>query len=1461
MALIGASTTEEKKKKEFNAIRLMLASPETIRSWSYGEVTRAETINYRTFKPEPDGLFCQRIFGPVKDYECACGKYKGIRFKGVVCDRCGVEVTHSRVRRERMGHIELAVPVTHIWYVRTSPSRIGTLLNLSLNQLEQIIYYESYIVTDPGDPDITGLKYKQLLTEHEYRELKAKGLEFEAMMGAPALKKLLQQIDLDELARDIRSKINMETSEQQKKALLKRLSVVEAFRNSGNKPEWMILEVIPVLPPDLRPLIPLDGGRFATSDLNDLYRRLINRNNRLKKLMEIQAPEVILRNEKRMLQEAVDALIQNGKTTTAVRGQGNRPLKSLSDYLKGKQGRFRQNLLGKRVDYSGRAVIVVNPELKMWQCGLPKTMALELFKPFIIRKLEEKGISQTLKTAKKYVERGKAEIWDLLEEITKDHPVALNRAPTLHRLSIQTFYPVLVEGKAIQIHPLVCAAFNADFDGDQMAVHVPLSPEAQIESHILTISANNILLPANGQPIAAPSQDMVLGAYYMTKEVPGKKGEGRIFYSPEEVILAHDHGIVDVHAKIYVRIPAQKIHISVYENSEVSEGDLIARVPRCPRKVEENGEEKFVQDYEDVHSPVSGIVEKIELGADIKDPTRVIIKDAEGNTHEVPLPNAFIATTVGRVIFNQIVPRELGYVNRLLKKGTLKELISQAYDIVGIKRTVRFLDDLKYFGFESATNGSISIGMDDLIPPPNKEEVIEKARKEVKKVMEMRRKGIITEKERYNKVINIWATVQETMTETLFETLRNYNYGMNPLSMMVESGARGSQDQIRQLTALRGLMSKPQKRMTAQSIIETPILSSFRDGLSVIEYFISSHGQRKGLADTALKTADAGYLTRRLVDVAQDVYISEYDCGTIRGVYRSALKDGEKVIIPLRDRIAGRFTAEDVYDPVTGELILGADEYITPEIARLIEDRGIESVRIRSVLTCEARHGVCVKCYGMDMATRELVSIGEAIGIIAGESIGEPGTQLTLRTFHIGGIAAAGTEQNQVATKYSGVVAYDRLKVIPDPDGTSKGVVMNRTGALIVTDEQEVQHRYEVPYGAKLMVEHHQKVNKGDILYEWDPYINPILSDVSGIVKLRDIVEDVTVKEMVDETTMTKELVVTNVKDRKLDPRVEIYSEETGELLATYHLPLEAHILVQDGQKIKAGQPIAKLLRSIVRTRDITGGLPRVTELFEARRPKNPAVIAEIDGTVEFLGEETARGFKLVIHGDEGIVREYLIPRQAHLLVRNGDKVVAGQKLCDGPVDPHDILRVKGEQAVMDYLLNEIQQVYSLQSVSINDKHIETIIAQMLRKVRIIEGNDTRFLKGEQVDRATVLAENMKVIAQGGKPATFETLLLGITRASLATESFISAASFQETVRVLTNAAVSGQTDYLRGLKENVIIGRLIPAGTGFRKYQKIRPDTKPLTEEEEREFMDRYFISVSPEELEEARNSYLTED
>jgi len=1345
-------TSKEEIPREFNAVKVSLASPETIRSWTSGEVTRPETINYRTLRPERDGLFCEKIFGPVRDFECSCGKYKGRRYKGVVCDRCGVEVTHSKVRRERMGRIELAVPVAHIWFVRNTPSRIGALLNLTLPELEQIIYYESYIVIDPGNAP--NLERNQMLSVSEYQALKEAKYEFVAEMGAPALKTLLASIDLEELARDLRAKYKIETSLQEKKKLQKRLNIVESFRLSGNRPEWMILEVIPVIPPDLRPLVPLEGGRFATSDLNDLYRRLINRNNRLKKLLEIKAPEVILRNEKRMLQEAVDALIDNTKRSLAVRGTSQRPLSSLSDSLKGKKGRFRQNLLGKRVDYSGRAVIVVGPELKIYQCGLPKSIALELFKPFVLRRLSEMGITQTIKTAKRFVEKEKPEIWDILEEITKDHPVLLNRAPTLHRVSIQAFYPVLIDGKAIQIHPLVCAPFNADFDGDQMAVHVPLTYEAQLEARHIMLSALNVLSPAHGKPLAIPSQDMVLGCYYLTKEKIGAKGEGMVFGHPKEVIIAHEQGCLDLHAKIKVRI---------------------------------NGK--------------------------------------------------LIETTCGRVIFNERVPQEVGFVNELVTKSSLENIIARSFELAGVERSVLFLDDLKELGFEYATRAAVSIGIDDLLVPPEKERIIEKTQKEVEQVLEQYRKGIITDGERYNKIIDLWTQAQNNITEVLFSTLLKHEQGFNPLAMMVDSKARGSKDQVRQLAGVRGLMSKPQKRLTGQEIIETPILSNFREGLTVLEYFISSHGGRKGLADTALKTSDAGYLTRRLVDVAQDVIVTEDDCGTIQGVERSALKDGEEVIIPLAERIAGRTAFQQIVDPITGEVIVKKGEIITESAAKLIEERGIESVKIRSLLTCRARHGVCAKCYGLDLATRTLVKKGEAVGIMAGQSIGEPGTQLTLRTFHIGGAATRITESSEVRSKYSGMVRFRNLKMVSSPENPAFGVVLSRTGEIIVIDKDKNPHRYKVPYGAIVRKKDKDTVEKDEVLYTWEPYTNPIITEESGKVALVDIVEGLSVREEVDPATMKKQIVVADYRSKPVNPRVVIMRD--GKEVATYPLPTGALLLVKDGEEVKAGSPIAKIVKAISKTMDITGGLPRVAELFEARKPKDPAVVSEVDGVVKFVHEKKGSvgklGHKIIVYGDQGVNAEYVIPRGRHLLVQDGERVSAGQRLCDGPVVPHDILRIKGVYAVQEYLLNEIQEVYRLQGVNINDKHIEVIVRQMLRKVRVTHSGDTRFLENEQVDRDIIEEENERVINMGGEPATFEPLLLGITRASLATESFISAASFRETTRVLTEASIAGKVDKLTGLKENVILGRLVPAGTGYPKYKNIRP---VVTEEAEEKFL-----------------------
>jgi DNA-directed RNA polymerase subunit beta' len=1335
-----------KRPSDFFAIKIQLASPETIRSWSYGEVTKPETINYRSFKPERDGLFCERIFGPVKDWECSCGKYKRVRFRGIVCDRCGVEVTQSKVRRERLGHIELAVPVSHIWFFKSIPSRIGYLLDLSIRELEKILYYESYVVIDPGSTDF---KYKEIISEEQYAEQEEAGKEFVARMGAEAILELLKQVDVEELSISLRAQVKIETSAQRKKDTLKRLRVIEAFRQSQNKPEWMIMTVLPVIPPDLRPLVPLEGGRFATSDLNDLYRRVINRNNRLKKLMEIKAPEVILRNEKRMLQEAVDALLDNGRRSQSVRGDSKRPLKSLSDLLKGKQGRFRQNLLGKRVDYSGRSVIVVGPELKIHQCGLPKTMALELFKPFIIMKLEEKGYVQTVKSAKKLVERERPEVWDILEEIIQDHPIMLNRAPTLHRLGIQAFYPVLVEGKAIRLHPLVCAAFNADFDGDQMAVHVPLSFEAQLEAKLLMLSENNLMSPSSGRPIATPSQDIVLGCYYLTKEKPGDKGEGKIFSSPDEVIAAHDAKQTGLHAKIKVQIDGK-----------------------------------------------------------------------------------IIETTVGRVLFNQIVPPELGYFNKLANRSKVEELVSSSYRKLGAYRTSIFLDHLKRLGFEYATLSGVTVGVDDMVIPPEKQVLVEKAQKEVERILKQYERGIITNGERYNKVIDTWTRTTSEVGEVMFERLKSMHDGFNPIYMMADSGARGSQEQIRQLAGMRGLMAKPQKRITGQigEIIESPIVANFREGLDVLEYFISTHGARKGLADTALKTADAGYLTRRLVDVAQDVIITEQDCGTILGLSVTALKEGEEVIESLRDRIMGRVALEDVYDPITGDLVAKSGEEIDEEASVRVDESGIEAVRIRSILTCESKRGVCAKCYGRNLATGRTADLGEAVGVIAAQSIGEPGTQLTLRTFHIGGTAARIAEQSRVAAKSEGKVAYRNLKFVSKKSGDM--VVLGREGELeLVDDKGRVRARYNVPYSAILKAQNNHTVEKDSPLFEWDPYTNTILSEHSGQVKFVDIIENESFREELDVTTGLRQRVIIEQKEKQLRPHIQV-KDSKGRRLGNYSIPTGAHLLVHDGDKVEAGDFLVKIPRGISKTRDITGGLPRVAELFEARKPKDPAVVSEIDGVVEF-GKVIRGATQILVKGYGGEVREYLIPHGKHLRVHDNDSVRAGQRLCEGPIDPHDILRIKGVNAVQEYLENEIQEVYRLQGVKINDKHIEVIVRQMLQKVKVEDIGDTNFLEGEQVDKHKFREENEKVIAEGGEPATFQPLLLGITKASLSTESFISAASFQETTRVLTEAAINGKTDSLLGLKENVIIGQLIPAGTGLERYRSIRIREKQQEQEE----------------------------
>ncbi len=1350
--MVDPFAKNQKKASEFAAMRVKLAAPESIREWSYGEVTKPETINYRSFKPERDGLFCERIFGPVKDWECNCGKYKRIRFRGIVCDRCGVEVTQSKVRRERMGHIELAVPVTHIWYTHSLPSRVGYLLDLSVRELERVIYYQSYVMIDPGN---TSKKYKEIISEEEYIELEESGKQFVAMMGAEAIRELLRGLDIEELAVSLRAQVKVETSAQRKRDVLKRLKVIEAFRQSGNKPEWMVLNIIPVIPPDLRPLVPLEGGRFATSDLNDLYRRVINRNNRLKKLIEIKAPEVILRNEKRMLQEAVDALFDNGRRSRSVRGDSKRPLKSLSDLLKGKQGRFRQNLLGKRVDYSGRSVIVVGPELKIHQCGLPKSMALELFKPFIIHKLEEKGYVQTVKSAKRLVERERPEVWDILEEIIKDHPILLNRAPTLHRLGIQAFYPVLVEGKAIRLHPLVCAAFNADFDGDQMAVHVPLSFEAQLEAQVLMLSANNLLQPSSGKPIAIPSQDIVIGCYYLTNAKKGAKGEGMTFGTTDQAIYAYSMGEIDLHALIKVRI-------------------------------EDRG---------------------------------------------------WIETTCGRVIFNEVIPKhkDIGFINDVATKSNLEKWIAKAYSILGTTMTGRLLDNLKQLGFEYATLGGITVGIDDLVVPKEKENLIKKAFKEVEKINADHRKGAITSGERYNKIIDTWTRTNNEVTEAMFENFKKIDGGFNPVYMMATSGARGSKDQVRQLAGMRGLMAKPQKKITGQigEIIETPIISNFRDGLTVQEYFISTHGARKGLADTALKTADAGYLTRRLVDVAQDVIITEEDCGTILGLNVSALKEGEEVIESLADRILGRVALEDIIHPITDQVLAESGSMITEEIAREIEDAGIESVLIRSVLTCESRRGVCAKCYGSNLASTRIVEIGEAVGVIAAQSIGEPGTQLTLRTFHIGGTAAVIAEQSKIEAKAEGYAVMTGVKAVVNGEGNN--VVLSRDGEVkIIDDQKRTRQRFKIPYGANLKIQDGQAVSKETVLFEWDPHTNLILSDKNGTVEFIDIIENVTFREELDETTGLSARVIVDQRDKSLRPQIVILND-SGNRVGSYPIPIGANLIVKDGDKVKSGDPLVKIPREIYKTKDITGGLPRVAELFEARHPKDPAVVTEIDGIIEY-GKIVRGNQQILVHGENDEIKEYLVPHGKHMRVHDGDKVKAGERLCEGPIDPHDILRIKGPNDVQEYLVNEIQEVYRLQGVKINDKHIEVIVRQMLQKVKVEDAGDTNFLEGEEVDKIRFNDENRRVMSQGEEPARFTPLLMGITKASLSTESFISAASFQETTRVLTEAAINGKQDNLLGLKENVIIGHLIPAGTGLDKYRRIEIEGEEVEESAKKE-------------------------
>jgi DNA-directed RNA polymerase subunit beta' len=1341
---------------DFEAIRISLASPEKIRHWSHGEVTKPETINYRTFKPERDGLFCARIFGPVADWECLCGKYKRMKHRGVICDKCGVEVTQAKVRRERLGHIDLASPCSHVWFFKGLPSRIGHLLDIPLRELEKVLYFEAYIVIDPGD--VPGIKERELLTDERYRELvRDYPAQFVAKMGAEAIKELLGMVKVEELSIELRKRMREETSQQKKLKYSKRLKVATSFLKSGNRPEWMILDVIPVIPPELRPLVPLDGGRFATSDLNDLYRRVINRNNRLKKLMELRAPEVIVRNEKRMLQEAVDALFDNGRRGRVLRGVNNRPLKSLSGTLKGKQGRFRQNLLGKRVDYSGRSVIVVGPELKLHQCGLPKKMALELFKPFIYNQLEKQQHAATIKQAREMVERQEPVVWDILEEVIREHPVLLNRAPTLHRLGIQAFEPVLVEGKAIKIHPLVCTAFNADFDGDQMAVHIPLSPEAQIEAAVLMLSSNNILSPASGQPIAVPSQDIVLGIYYLTRDKPGAKGEGRVFASLEEVLLALDAQYVTTQTPIKLRI----------------QGDLI----------------DLTQEH------------------DQQDIVRAVVQD---DVRRV------INTTVGRVIFNDSIPAGLPFINGTLKKKGLQSLVNYAHIRLGHEMTVKMLDDLKSLGFLYATRAGISIGIDDLVTPDAKKGLVHKAEQDVIAVEQQYLDGVITNGERYNKVIAIWSEVTDKVAKEMFKAMdeREKSSGeLNPILVMSDSGARGSAQQIRQLAGMRGLMARP-----SGEIIETPIHANFREGLNVLQYFISTHGARKGLADTALKTADSGYLTRRLVDVAQDVIISEQDCGTLRGIPASAIVEGGEEIESLRDRIVGRTALEDVIDPVEGRTIVETNQEIDEGLAAEIQRSGAQRVRIRSVLTCESRRGCCIKCYGRNLATGRPVEIGEAVGVIAAQSIGEPGTQLTMRTFHIGGTARL-EESSKHEARQDGVIKYLELQTVKSRKG--ERIAMNRNGSVIIMDDRgrEVA-RYQIVYGAHILVEDGSRVTQDQLLATWDPFTFAILTEVAGHIKFQDLKEGVTYDEEVDEVTGQSRMVVKDSPDEKKQPRMEIRNA-SNKILKTYQMPVRANLMVVDGETVEPGDVIAKIPRETTKTKDITGGLPRVVELFEARRPAETAVMSEIDGLVA-LGPIAKGKRKLIITGDDGEEREYDIPRGTHINVQEGDRVRAGEALMDGPLNPHDILRVLGMQRLQEYLVNEIQEVYRLQGVNINDKHIEVIVRQMLRWVKIKEVGDTDFLLEEQVDRFRFTDENERVVGEKGEVAQAEPLLLGITKASLSTDSFISAASFQETTRVLTEAAISGRIDYLRGLKENVIMGRLIPAGTGMEYYRNV---------------------------------------
>ncbi len=1399
---------ENRQRPTFSKITIGLASPDTILERSFGEVLKPETINYRTYKPERDGLFCERIFGPVKDFECACGKYKRIRYKGIVCDRCGVEVTEKKVRRERMGHIKLVVPVVHIWYFKSLPNKIGYLLGVSSKKLETIVYYERYVVIQPGVKE--NMAMGDLLTEEEYLDLldtlpkdnqylpDEDPQKFIAKMGAEAVHDMLQRIDLDQLSYDLRNAAATETSQQRKADALKRLSVVEAFRDANqritNRPEWMVMQYIPVIPPELRPLVPLDGGRFASSDLNDLYRRVIIRNNRLKRLLEIKAPEVILRNEKRMLQEAIDSLFDNSRKSNAVKAEGGRALKSLSDVLKGKQGRFRQNLLGKRVDYSGRSVIVVGPEMKLHECGLPKDMAAELFKPFIIRKLIERGIVKTVKSARKLVDKKEAIVWDILENILKGHPIMLNRAPTLHRLSIQAFQPKLIEGKAIQLHPLVCSAFNADFDGDQMAVHVPLSNAAVLEAQLLMLASHNILNPQNGQPITLPSQDMVLGLYYISKgkkttDTEIVKGQGKAFYSAEEVIIAYNEKQVDLHAWIKVK---------------------------------------------------ANVLEKGQL------------------------VNKLIETTVGRVIFNQFVPKEVGFVNALLTKKNLREIIGDIIEITNVPKTAKFLDDIKTLGFRTAFQGGLSFNINDLIIPEVKAELVENAQGEVDEVWDSYNMGLITNNERYNQIIDIWSRVDTRVTETLIREMASDKQGFNSVYMMLDSGARGSKQQVKQLAGIRGLMAKPRKSgSTGSEIIENPVLSNFKDGLSVLDYFISTHGARKGLADTALKTADAGYLTRRLVDVAQDVVIKDEDCGTLRGIATSALKDNEDIIEPLSDRIEGRTSLHNVYDPVTDALIISAGEEISPAIARQIEEAGIETVEIRSVLTCESKRGVCVKCYGKNLATGATAQKGDAVGIIAAQSIGEPGTQLTLRTFHVGGVAGSASVESSLLAKFDGTIQFDGLRTVTttNNEGEKVQMVIGRTGEVRIMDlkNDRLLITNNIPYGATLTVKEGQQVKKGDSICKWDPFNNVVVAEIAGTIKFENILDGITFREQADEQTGHREKVVIETKDKTKIPALIV---EGAKETKSYNLPVGSHIVMEEGDEVIAGQVLVKIPRVLGKLRDITGGLPRVTELFEARNPGNPAIVSEIDGVVSF-GNIKRGNREIIVTSKDEVVKKYLVPLTRQILAQEGDFIKAGVPLSDGQIAPADILTIKGPFAVQEYVVNEIQEVYRLQGVKINDKHIETIVRQMMKKVEIIDAGDTKFLEEDLVDRFEFNEENdrifdKKVVTDPGdsnkfRPgqivtlrefreensilrradkklvevrdahsATAQPVLLGITKASLGVQSWISAASFQETTKVLSTAAIEGKTDELLGLKENVITGHPIPAGTGLREFENM---------------------------------------